>query len=154
VTGVLGREALEAVAIVAVTTAALAAGRGDERSVYAPHARRRAVSPLAVSLALGAVAIVAAVVVVVVFGGARSSAAPARPEPGLVRAAPWPPNVVSLRARLDAARVPAVRGGSGGTPARRARGDRRRGRPTGTSAQPTRSRSPERPSSPAQFAQQ
>ena len=101
-TGVLARQALEAVAIVAVTTAAFAAGRADDRSVLPRRPPRRVRSSLAVAVALGAVAVVAAVAVVVVFGGVhRDAAVPSRP-----------------------------------------------------TSQPMRSRSPARPSSSAQFAQQ
>ena len=107
-TGALDREVLEAVAIVVVTTAALGAGRGDERSGHAPGRRRRVTSRLAVSLALGAVAVVAAAAVVVVFGGARRDAVPARAV--VVPAAragtvPSSANGASLRARIEELRV-------------------------------------------------
>ena len=78
----LGREVVEAASIVAVTTAFLAAGRGEERATFLPHRHDRTSSRLGLAAGLTAVALLAALAVVVVFwpqGGA--SDAPPAPEP-------------------------------------------------------------------------
>jgi hypothetical protein len=116
---VLGREIVDAVSIVVLTTAVLAVGRPDDRRAHPafvarPAHRRR--SRLAVASALGAVALVGAAGVVALFGPHRigpqgGRAAPARdgPLPGLETGpAPWPANTAQLRARLGALGLPAL----------------------------------------------
>jgi len=114
VTGVLGREALEAIAIVAVTTVALATGRGEERSSLVHGRRRRMPTGLGLVSALAALALGAAAVVVALFGP-HHGASPAKAAvtvaglPGeLTGRAPWPANTAQLRARLGLLGLPAL----------------------------------------------
>jgi hypothetical protein len=116
VTGVLGREIVDAVSIVAVTTAILVVGRRREQSNFVPERYHRPPSRLALLSAFGAVALVAAVAVVVLFGPHRggrdttpTAVASTLPLPGeLVGSAPWSANTSLLRSRLDALGLPAL----------------------------------------------
>jgi len=116
VTGVLGREIVDAVSIVAVTTAILVVGRRGDESGFVPERTRRPASRLTLVSALGAVALVAALAVIVLFGPHRggSGVEPAAAStttalPGLlVASAPWPANTSLLRGRLDALGLPAL----------------------------------------------
>lgn len=113
-TGVLGREALEAIAIVAVTTAALATGRREERSSLVHGRRGRMPTGLGLVAALAALALGAAAVVVGLFGPHHGTS-PAKAAvfaaglPGeLTGRAPWPANTARLRARLGVLGLPAL----------------------------------------------
>lgn len=113
-TGVLGREIVDAVSIVAVTTAILVVSRRGEQPRYALARARRPPSRLALVSSLGAVGLLAAVAVVVLFGPRRGGpdAAPAAVVaalPGeLVDHAPWSANTRLLRGRLGALGLPAL----------------------------------------------
>lgn len=108
----LGREIVDAVSIVALTTAVFAVGHGRERHP-APARVHRPRSRLATASALGVVALVAAAGVVALFAPHRVDAegtrAPAPALPGeLAGPAPWPANTGRLRARLRALGLPAL----------------------------------------------
>lgn len=113
-TGVLGREIIDAVSIVAVTTAILVVGRRGEQSRFVPERYHRPPSGLTLVSGFGAVALVAAVAVVALFGPHRGgsgtlAATVAGTLPGeLVGQAPWPANTSLLRSRLDALGLPAL----------------------------------------------
>lgn len=114
-TGVLGREIVDAVSIVAVTTAIMVVGRRREESRFVPERARRPASRLTLVSALGAVALVAAFAVIMLFGPrhggsvAPAAAASTTVLPGLlVGSAPWPANTSTLRGRLDALGLPAL----------------------------------------------
>jgi len=78
----LGREVVEAASIVAVTTAFLAAGRGEQRATFLPHRYDRTSSRLGLAAGLTAVALLAALAVVVVFWPQRGTRdAPLPPAP-------------------------------------------------------------------------
>ena len=78
----LGREVVDAASIVAVTTAFLAAGRGEERATFLPHRHDRTSSRLGLAAGLTAVALFAALAVVVVFWPQRATRdAPLPPAP-------------------------------------------------------------------------
>ena len=78
----LGREVVDAASIVAVTTAFLAAGRGEERATFLPHRHDRTSSRLGLAAGLTAVALLAALAVVVVFWPQRATRdAPLPPAP-------------------------------------------------------------------------
>lgn len=77
-TGLLGRELVDAVSIAAVTTATLAAGHREERSGIV--LQRRGWSRIALTAGLAAVALAAAVAVVAIFRpqhGASAAVSPA-----------------------------------------------------------------------------
>ena len=115
-TGVLGREIIDAISIVALTTAILVVGRRGEQSSFVPERYHRPPSRLALVSAFGAVALVAAVAVVMLFGPHRGGPGTAPTAlastlalPGeLVGHAPWPANTSLLRGRLDALGLPAL----------------------------------------------
>ncbi len=113
-TGVLGREIVDAVSIVAVTTAILVVGRRGERSSFVPERYHHPPSRLTLVSGFGAVALVAAVAVVALFGPHRGgsgtlTATGAATLPGeLVGHPPWPANTSLLRSRLDALGLPAL----------------------------------------------
>jgi len=112
----LGREIIDAVSIVALTTAVLAVGRtrGRHRRMgVAPVRVHRPRSRLATASALGVVALVAAAAVVALFAphrvGAAGAQVPRSTLPGeLTGAAPWPANTARLGARLRALGLPAL----------------------------------------------
>jgi hypothetical protein len=116
VTGVLGREIVDAVSIVAVTTAIFVVSSRGGQSSFVPERYHRPPSRLALVSALGAVALVAAVAVVMLFGPHRGGPGTAPTAlastlalPGeLVGSAPWPANTRQLRSRLDALGLPAL----------------------------------------------
>ena len=112
---VLGREIVDAVSIVALTTAVLVVGRSGEQRGFVPERRRRPPSRFALVSGLGAVALVAAFGVVMLFGphrggsGPQLAAASTAALPGeLVGPAPWPANTSLLRSRLEALGLPAL----------------------------------------------
>ena len=113
-TGVLGREIIDAVSIVALTTAILVVGRRGEQSSFVPERYHSPPSRLTLVSAFGAVALVAAVAVVTLFGPHRGGsgtppATVAGTLPGeLVGPAPWKANTSLLRGRLEALGLPAL----------------------------------------------
>lgn len=112
-TGMLGREIVDAVSIVAMTTAILVARHRASRPGFAPARYDRRRPRLAAASALAAVALLASVGVVALFGPKRGrgavTALPGRPLPGeLAGPAPWPANTARLRARLRVIGLPAL----------------------------------------------